>query len=108
MKTRACSKCGHKKPRTLEFFGPQQGAADGMHSHCRLCRRIEARERKQQERAQTPLGADVGHGPGVPIERTTIAPGVTRVQFGRGWKPTRDSHTTPGLLGYRSPLTRIF
>lgn len=39
-----CKKCEQLKPATLEFFSPQSTLKDGLHSHCKECKNLWARE----------------------------------------------------------------
>lgn len=43
---RVCSKCRESKPATREFFSPALQKASGLHSQCKSCKALAARQRK--------------------------------------------------------------
>jgi hypothetical protein len=54
--TKVCTRCGEEKPATREFFPPHKHGKYGVHSLCRLCKKIDDASRRarpdQQVRQQ--------------------------------------------------------
>lgn len=108
-KTKTCTKCGTTKPATVEFFGKQSAAKDGMHTHCRLCRQRANREAQRARRLAEHLAQideEESATPDSVIERQKTTRG-TIVHFGKAWRPAHPTPRIPALIGYSSGLARL-
>jgi hypothetical protein len=50
---KTCTKCRVKKTATLEFFGPNARAKDGLQCHCRWCDRKKSKAYKAKNQEAT-------------------------------------------------------
>lgn len=91
LKTKECVFCHKEFPATNDYFHRHAHSRDGLHHGCKKCRRAQSALAIQKKRADAGFeDMEVKLAPKIPVEKTTISDGVTRVCFGLGWKPSRD------------------